>query len=226
MYRYETHAHTAESSLCGQVPAAIGLQMYRDAGYQGMVFTDHFNEENLNSYGHISWEEKIDRYLAGYRNAAMIAERLNMDVFWGIELRFTENDNDYLVYGIEEDFLKERESILTWPITQFMQSISNRDAVLVYQAHPYRNGCAPLFPIIVDGFEVYNGNPRHDSRNETAAAVAEQHQLLVLSGSDFHRPGDLATGGIASPKRVSSIDEFIIMAKTLDTTSLIKKGIV
>jgi hypothetical protein len=199
--------------------------MYRDAGYQGIVFTDHFNEENLNAYGKISWEEKIDRYLAGYRNAVPMAKTLDMDVFWGIELRFTENDNDYLVYGIDEAFLKEHESILSWSITQFMNSIRSLGNVVVYQAHPYRDGCAPLFPLVVDGFEIYNGNPRHDSRNETAEAIAHEHNLLILSGSDFHRPGDLATGGVAFPNRIYSIDEFVMMVKALDTTSLVKKGI-
>ena len=185
MYTYETHAHTSESSLCGHVPAAKGLQMYRDAGYQGIVFTDHFNAENLDLYTQVSWEEKIERYLSGYRNAVPVAKHLDMDVFWGIEIRFLENDNDYLVYGIDEAFLKEHQDILSWSITQFMQSVAGRDDVLVYQAHPYRKGCDPLMPIVVDGFEIYNGNPRHDSRNEMAASVAEEHQLLILSGSDF-----------------------------------------
>jgi hypothetical protein len=198
--------------------------MYRDAGYQGMVFTDHFNAGNLDPYGEISWEEKIDRYLAGYRNAVPVAKQLDMDVFWGIEIRFTENDNDYLVYGIDDGFLKEHEDILSWSITRFMQSLAHRDDVLVYQAHPYRAGCAPLMPIVVDGFEIYNGNPRHDSRNGTAASVAEENRLLILSGSDFHRPGDLATGGVAFPRRVSTIDEFVEMIRTLDSTSLIRDG--
>ena len=224
IYRYETHAHTSESSLCGHVSATKGLQMYRDAGYQGMVFTDHFNAENLDPLGTISWEEKIDRYLSGYRNATVAAKAFDMDVFWGIELRFLENDNDYLVYGIDDAFLKEHENILTWSITQFMQELSGREDILVYQAHPFRSGCAPRIPIVVDGFEIYNGNPRHDSRNETAASVAEEHKLLILSGSDFHRPGDLATGGVALPKRVSTIDEFITIARKITTSSLIKEG--
>lgn len=224
MYRYETHAHSSESSLCGHVPAAIGLNMYREAGYQGMIFTDHFNTKNLDSYGNIFWEEKVNHHLSGYRNAKFLAKELDMDVFWGIELRFTENDNDYLVYGIDEEFLKERDDILSWTITQFMQSITTRNNVLVYQAHPYRKGCAPLIPIVVDGFEVYNGNPRHNSRNETAASAAEEHQLLILSGSDFHQPEDLATGGIVIPKRISSIDEFVTMARILDSAALIRNG--
>ena len=94
MYRYETHAHTSESSICGHVSAAEGVQMYHDAGYQGIIFTDHFNAGNLGPNGENSWEAKIDRYLAGYRNAVAAAKPLDMDIFWGIEIRFLENDND------------------------------------------------------------------------------------------------------------------------------------
>lgn len=224
MYRYETHAHTKESSLCGHIAASEGLRLYRDAGYQGVVFTDHFNQENLDAYGGLSWEEKIDRYLAGYRNAAAIADDLGMDVFWGIELRLSENDNDYLVYGVTETFLKAHADMFCWSITDFMHSIASLEDVLVYQAHPFREGCKPLVPIVVDGFEVYNGNPRHDSRNGTAERVAKEHHLLALSGSDFHRLEDLASGGIMLSKRVTSMTEFVLAARALHWSSLIRKG--
>jgi len=224
MYRYETHAHTKESSLCGHIAASEGLRLYRDAGYQGVVFTDHFNQENLDAYGRISWEKKIDRYLAGYRNAAAAAENLGMDVLWGIELRLSENDNDYLVYGLTEAFLKAHAEMLSWSIPDFMHAIACLRDVLVYQAHPYRQGCHPLLPVVVHGFEIYNGNPRHDSHNDRAERVANEQHLLILSGSDFHRHEDLATGGVVFSKRVKSISEFVCAARTLQSTSLIRKG--
>lgn len=224
MYKYETHAHTSEASKCGHISAADGVRMYHEAGYQGMVFTDHFNESNMEPYGDVPWQEKVDRYLDGYRNAATAATQYDMDVFWGIEIRFTENDNDYLVYGLDEEFLKKHDDILSWSITRFMESVAGRDDVLVYQAHPYRKGCAPLIPPVVDGFEIYNGNPRHDSQNGLATSVAEEHQLLILSGSDFHRTTDLATGGVVFPTRVSSMAEFVEAIRAVDATALIMDG--
>ena len=224
MYKYETHAHTSESSRCGHIAATEGVRMYHSVGYQGMVFTDHFNERNLDFDTVMSWEEKVDRHLGGYRNALPVAKELDMDLLWGIEIRFLENDNDYLVYGIDDTFLKEHEDILSWSITDFMKVVKKRDDVLVYHAHPYRKGCAPLIPVVVDGFEIYNGNPRHDSQNDKARTLALESNSLILSGSDFHRPTDLATGGVLFPKRVRTIEEFVEMIKTVDESSFIQDG--
>ena len=49
---------------------------------------------------------------------------------------------------------------------------------------------------LLDGVEVLNLNPRHDSRNDLALAYAEEHHLLMTAGSDCHRPGDEGTTGI------------------------------
>jgi L-amino acid N-acyltransferase YncA len=43
-YCIETHMHTAESSPCGKVRAKRITRMYKDAGYAGIVVTDHFSE--------------------------------------------------------------------------------------------------------------------------------------------------------------------------------------
>lgn len=41
-YKYELHCHTDEVSLCGKVPAGEIAEMYRQAGYSGIVITDHY----------------------------------------------------------------------------------------------------------------------------------------------------------------------------------------
>ena len=41
----ELHLHTSESSPCGRVPAKKGMTMYREAGYDGVVVTDHFSRD-------------------------------------------------------------------------------------------------------------------------------------------------------------------------------------
>ncbi len=222
-YKYEIHAHTAEVSSCGHVKAADAIALYKEAGYQGIVFTDHFNREYFDRLDGMGWEEMIDAFLEGYRSALPAAQALDMDVFWGVELRFTENDNDYLVYGLEEDFLKSLPFVHTTSIKEFMEQISSRPDILVFQAHPFRDGCSLVDPLIVDGLEVHNGNPRHDSRDALAAEIARENNLLILSGSDFHRTGDLATGGIILPERVASMGEFVSRVKKLDWESLIVK---
>ena len=222
-YKYEIHAHTAEVSSCGHVPAAQAVRMYKDAGYQGIVFTDHFNEEYFERLEESDWSGMIDRYLEGYQAAAEEGEKLDMDILWGLELRFTENKNDYLVYGLDVSALKGLEFIHRSTIADFMEFVGDREDLLVFQAHPFRDGCTLVNPLVVHGLEVHNGNPRHDSRDHRAAQIARENELLIISGSDFHRPGDLATGGIYLRRRVRTIGEFVEQVKRLDWDSLIVK---
>jgi hypothetical protein len=44
---------------------------------------------------------------------------------------------------------------------------------------PFPEYCRPANPAFLDGVEVFNGNPRHDSRNHLAAAFAEENGLVV-----------------------------------------------
>ena len=223
LYKYEVHAHTMEASLCGHVKAADAVRMYREAGYQGIVFTDHFNEENFLHFKDGSWEAKVDRFLSGFKSARDVAATFDMDVLFGMELRFTENDNDYLVYGMDEVSMKEQENLHDSTIQDFMRSLKGREDILVYQAHPFRDGCTLVNPLTVHGLEVHNKNPRHDSRDHLAMDVADKNNLLILSGSDFHRPEDLATGGVLFDERIGNMKDFVSKIKTIGTESLIEK---
>ena len=105
-YLYETHCHTDESSRCGKVKGAEVARMYKEAGYSGIVVTDHFNSYTFDKAGLTKWEDMIAFHMAGYR-AAKALEDEDFTVLYGLELRFeAENDNDYLVYGVDEDYLR------------------------------------------------------------------------------------------------------------------------
>lgn len=61
----------------------------------------------------------------------------------------------------------------------------------------------------LDGVEVMNGNPRHDSHNEDAAAYCRANGLIGISGSDFHQWEDLAIGGLDFTGPVTGSPELI-----------------
>ena len=44
--------------------------------------------------------------------------------------------------------------------------------------------------------EVYNANPRHDSRDALAVHYAQEFGLIGTAGSDCHRTEDIARAGI------------------------------
>lgn len=61
----------------------------------------------------------------------------------------------------------------------------------------------PAAAEVLDGVEVFNGHPRHDSRNPLALEFAAAHPHLIrTSGSDYHRTQDLATGGIETDRDI------------------------
>jgi len=203
--KFETHCHTGEVSACGQVPAAEMVALYRAAGYSGMCITDHINPwtfpETLTN-----WEEKARYFLQGYRNAKAAAGD-DFDVLLGAEFHFYENNNDYLVYGLTEDFVEKEldNDILDWGIRRF-SDFCRANGLLLIQAHPFRNGMQINGPDRVDGIEVLNCHPRHDSRNFIAELWANRFGLFKTSGSDAHQPGDVGTGGIYTAKRLTTID--------------------
>ncbi len=222
-YRYETHAHTKEVSPCGQIEAAKGVRMHKEAGFQGIVYTDHFHKKYFSSLGDIPWEEKIDSYLSGFRAAREEGEKLDMDILWGIELRFTDNNNDFLVYGLTEDFLKKHANLYESRLALFYNEVKNDPGVLVFQAHPFRPGCFLADTNFLDGIEIFNGNPRHDSSNQKAAEAARRAGLLIDSGSDFHRPEDLASGGFLCSERIRNNEDLIRKLKSLDCSDLVTR---
>lgn len=223
LYKYEVHAHTSNVSACGFVEAAEAVRMHKKVGYQGIIFTDHFHNDYLVSLGNLSWEEKVDQFMTGYQRAKEEGIKHDMDIFWGVELRFTENENDFLVYGLTEEYLKSHVNLQESNIQDFMKSLEGREDILVIQAHPFRAGCSLVDPLTVHGLEIHNGNPRHNSQDHLADKVAIDNDLFISSGSDFHQPEDLDRGGVYLPERIKSIQHYISMIKKIDREFLILK---
>ena len=66
---FDLHVHTSAVSACGRIAPEDVTGLYAAAGYTGIAITDHFFKEYFDSLGALSWEEKTDRYLEGYRRA-------------------------------------------------------------------------------------------------------------------------------------------------------------
>jgi len=223
MFKYDMHVHTESVSSCGQVKAAETVNLYKKAGYQGLVITDHFYENFCTRFPQMSWTEKIDEYMKGYRKAKKAARKLGMDIILAMELRFTEMAGDFLVYGIDEAFLKENKNFHRGSLPEFKKRIDRQNKeILIYQAHPFRNRNNSAGPQFLDGVEVFNGNPRQDNNNQLALAFAEKHDLQMISGSDFHQIEDLARGGIITSEPFRNTEELLKVLKNDLVEKLIK----
>lgn len=211
-YLYETHCHTSETSNCGKAPAADVVRHYKELGYDGIAITDHMHRYTFRKLGsNATREEKTNHFLAGYREAKKYEDE-NFSVILGMEIRCTENDNDYLVYGFDEDFV-DAQYLSEFSSLEEIRKMVDDNNLILYQAHPFREGMVIVEPRLLDGTEVYNGHGGHDSRNEIAWAWAEKYNLPKLSGSDFHGETLMETGGIYLPERVTDSRRFCQLLK-------------
>ena len=109
------HFHTKNTSNCANVKAEVAVEEYIKAGYDGIVVTDHLSPSTFMKYGRelLSWKKKVDFFLRGYKAAKETANG-RIQVLLGMELRFnkSEGENDYLVYGITEEFLYSHPELL------------------------------------------------------------------------------------------------------------------
>ncbi len=192
-YLFDTHIHTKEASSCSRVFAADIVKRYKELGYDGLIITDHFSASQFERHGE-TYEEQVRKYLSGYR-AAKEYEDENFHIILGMELRFLENDNDYLVYGFDEDFVLNNNLTLYNDPEEFRPVVEENN-LIIFQAHPFRIGMTVIDPELLDGVEVYNGHGDHYSRNKIANKWAELHSLRKLSGSDFHGNITLEPGGV------------------------------
>ncbi len=186
-YKFEMHLHTKETSPCGLVDGKDGAELYKKAGYDGIIVTDHFMKY---CYGtaedkkYESWEAVCENFLKGYR-AAKEAETENFKVLLGMEIRFPAAGNDFLVYGITEKFLEENPWVYMESL-EYLYSIADKYNLIIAQAHPFREKCYLAQEEYLHGVEVFNGNPDHNSRNILAEKAAEIYNLIPFKGSDFH----------------------------------------
>lgn len=191
-YRYEMHMHTRESSWCGQVPGARAAALHAEAGYDGICVTDHYFRAAIDALPARRDADRVRMWLNGFNAVYDEGRRQGLQVLLCMELRFDENPNDYLVYGMTEDLLIRHPDLYTMNPSTF-SPFAERHGLFFAQAHPYRNMCVPAMPCDLHGIEVFNGNRRHDSHNDRALALAEGNPHLIrLSGSDFHQETDLA----------------------------------
>lgn len=197
MYKIETHLHTPYISPCGVLTAEELVMGYKEAGYAAITVTDHYKPAAFRHAG-IDIQapsSKLEGFLEGYRRVKEIADRVGMTVYYGAEVQFFENDNDYLVYGFSEKLLADPLKICSMSIADFSQ-LAREDGALLIQAHPFRKHCVPVAPYLVDGVEAVNRHDVHPNRNELAIAFADRYGLLKTGGTDCHDPEDVGMGGI------------------------------
>ena len=185
-YRIELHAHTKPVSPCSEIPPADLVQAYIDQGFHAVVITNHFNLKDMKG---LPKDEGLDYYLSGYEAAKKAAEGTSLQVFLGTEIRFNEHTNEFLVYGVDRQILSQCYDYLDKGFSAYREAISLPHSVLV-QAHPFRDWNERREPELLDGIEVFNMHPGHNSRVAQAAKLAASIPGCIKTvGTDFHHAG-------------------------------------
>lgn len=206
-YKYELHCHSSEVSRCSHIDGKTLAEEYIKAGYDGIVLTNHMSRFTYMDLPDMPWNQMVDFYLDGYHLVKEAAgDRLT--VLLGMEICFHENFSDFLVYGLDEAFLYEHGNLMELGIQRFSK-LAHEHGLLVFQAHPFRNRMTIADPNLLDGVEVHNGNPRHDSRNDVARLWAEKFHLLMSSGSDYHEYGDIDRGGMLTERPIRTNTDLV-----------------
>ena len=217
-YKTELHCHTKEASACGKELPEYVVERYLDAGYTSLVLTNHINAATFTSKRYAEyleergvadcWSTKIDFYVRDY-DRMLEASKGRLNVILGLELRLVcDSFNDYLIYGVTEEWLRNSECFMSIKIEELSDYV-RKSGLLIYQAHPFRNGMTVVDPTLLDGYEVYNGNIGHDSRNPIAEAWAKRYNKLGISGSDFHRAVHQTNSGIITDSPITSNEELL-----------------
>ncbi len=197
-YLIDTHCHTSETSTCGKTPGAEVVKLYRSLGYSGVMITDHLNKFTFESLRerrpNPSWQEHIDCFLKGYNEALKESKKYDdFKVYLGCELRFVENDNDYLVFGLTQEKLRKMDGVIEMRQEYGLEYVRSLGCVII-QAHPFRFDATIIEPGYYNGVEVYNGHKNHQSHNDIALIWAKKYNYIMTSGTDFHGEHDPTSG--------------------------------
>lgn len=216
-YCYETHFHTKESSACSQNTAEELVYAYKEAGYTGIIVTDHFYRGNCAVDRNMPWEDWAEAFFRGYENAKTAGEKIGLQVFSGWEESY--QGNDFLVYGLDKEWVKKHPELKEVTVEEQYELI-HRAGGMVIHAHPFREAWyvpeIRLFPSCVDGVEIFNAShyekdPGEDGRSlfdVRALDYALKHNLAQTGGSDIHSV-NLLYGGMAFARKLDSIQDYI-----------------
>lgn len=214
-YKCDMHVHTSPASPCGKVDVETTVKYYADLGFSSIVLTNHFNLDHAFK-DFSSKDEAVSFYLDDFHRACDFGKGYGISVILGLEARFPENRNDYLVYGIDEDDVYRAYDFLDESYESFYKGFKNERNVIV-QAHPFRDKMIVQSPDILDGIEVFNLHPNHNGRIGLAAKFAKENpHFIITGGTDFHHESHQGMCALCSKKKLNDSFELAALIKSHD----------
>lgn len=198
-FKSELHTHTSPASICSEISPEKLVEIYKLNGYDSVTVTNHFtydcaHGENAESY--------YKTFLDDFRRCLECGEKVGLNIIFGAEIRFSENSNDYLIYGICPEDMPKIRDLLPYGIDSFYREFKN-DKNVIIQAHPFRDNISRANPESLDGIEIFNMHPNHNSRVAFAAIHALKNNLIPVCGTDFHHPGQECLSAVYTKEKIT-----------------------
>ena len=207
MIKVELHAHCKGGSGCAFVPAKDLIREYKDAGYNGIVLTNHICESEFNKYPGETRKEKLDFYFSLYEDTKREGEKQGLKVFLGAEIRAKEDYFiEFMIYGFEKELLYNSTDLFTLNQKELFE-FCEKNGIFMYQTHPFRRGVTCGDPKYLHGAEAFNGHVNHVNNNAQANEFCEKNGLIKLCGTDFHDPNQPKTSYALIPDDVNTEKE-------------------
>ena len=215
-FKTELHCHTHPVSGCSRVSASEMVQIYKKLGVDTVVLTNHFY---IHSYSDTSKQrekdEAVDEYLQAFRDLKTYADTEGISAILGMEIRFAENINDYLLYGLTEADVPALFDSLAGDLESFCRDYKKEDQ-LIFQAHPFRDGMVLADPKHLDGIEAFNMYPSANSRVALARAYAQEQGMQIIGGSDCHVAGHEGCCLLRTRQRIETSEQLVAALKSRD----------
>lgn len=217
-YRTELHAHTAPVSSCADFFPEDVVKTYADLGYTSVAIVNHYTyayrfsrfEKEPGARKFTKW------FLSDFKKAEKAGKKYGINVILGAEIRFMENNNDYLIFGIDSETLEKVYGALEYGIAEFKKNEAFKDVVVI-QAHPHRKGMEYTDSSFIDGMEIFNMHAGHNGRNALTVRRAKEDNLSVLTiGSDYHHEGGAGLCAIRTKEPVKDTFELAKILKSGD----------
>ncbi len=198
LYRTELHCHSAECSECGFLTADEVARKFIRLKIDTIVMTNHLKTYEIERLG--GYERCVDLIFEAYERAKEAAgDKLN--VLLGVEVGLDKPRNDYLIYGINREFLMEDMKICTRTPEEVYRR-TKEAGMLFIQAHPRRGSCVVVESKYLDGYEIFNCQSDKIPDYDFFAAEWDKHRLgdapIFTAGSDFHGEHTYVDAGIVT----------------------------
>lgn len=201
-YKLETHLHVKDTSPCAQTDEKTIAEIYKGKGYDGIVYTSHYNSYLIGYYG-MTAKEYNQNFVEHYNRLKQECQRVGIDVFFGMEFMpdctsyyniDTPYKAEFLIYGITPEFVLDGGERMFGNSVEETSLLCRENGWIFSQSHPFRTIITYRNASLLNAVEVFNGYARHDSHNDKAEQFAIDNGLIPLAGSDFHEPQDGGAG--------------------------------